>query len=203
MSSKARSTRRRRRRQLEALGTVETSLARTREELEPALEDAFRVYSLRWQGRHDPSGFVTPLGMRFHRAALLRLADAEVPRLVTIRLNGRPIAFALALQLSGRTYGLTKAFDPAYGRFSPGFEAKLLSLEAAANEGIAKAELLGAAAFHERSLTDRFDPIYQGIGVAETLRGRAAASALIGGIRARRALKRSKNARRLYYRVRR
>lgn len=64
MSSKARSTRRRRRRQLEALGTVETSVARTREELEPALEDAFRVYALRWEGRHDPSGFITPTGMR-------------------------------------------------------------------------------------------------------------------------------------------
>ena len=60
MSPKARSTRRRRRRQLETLGEVEASVARTRAEVEPALEEAFRVYALRWEGRLDPSGFVTP-----------------------------------------------------------------------------------------------------------------------------------------------
>jgi hypothetical protein len=38
----------------------------------------------------------------FHRAALLRLADQDVARLLTLRLDGRAIAFALALQLSGR-----------------------------------------------------------------------------------------------------
>jgi CelD/BcsL family acetyltransferase involved in cellulose biosynthesis len=201
-TSKARSERRRRKRQLESLGTVEVSVARTREELEPALEDAFRVYALRWDGRHDPSGFVTPTGLRFHRTALLRLADLDVSRLVMIRLDGRPIAFALSFQLSARAYGLTMAFDPAYARFSPGSEAKLISLEASANEGIARAELLGAAAEHKHRLTDRFEPIYQGIGLTRSLGGRAAAEALVGGIRLRRAVKRSKTAQRLYYRVR-
>jgi CelD/BcsL family acetyltransferase involved in cellulose biosynthesis len=200
-SSKFREKRRRRRRQLEALGTFETSIARTREELEPVIEDVFRLYELRWHGRRDASGFVTPTGRSFHRAALLRLADLDVPRLTTIRVDGRAIAFALALQLSGRTYGLTMAFDPAYGRFSPGTEAKLLSLEAAAGEGITRAELLGAAAAHKQRFTDRFEPVYQGIGLARTLRGRAAAEALIDGIRLRRRIKRSTTAQRLYYRL--
>jgi CelD/BcsL family acetyltransferase involved in cellulose biosynthesis len=201
LSSKARRRRRQRMRQLEALGTVEASLARTREQLEPALEDAFRVYALRWHGRRNPSGFDTRTGMEFHRAALLRLADQDVPRLLTLRLDGRAIAFALAMQLSGRTYGLTRAFDPAYARFSPGSEAKLLSLEAAAGEGIVRAEFLGAAGPHNERFTDRFEPIYQGIGLAQTLRGRAAVEALLGGIRVRRAIKRSSTARKLYYRV--
>jgi CelD/BcsL family acetyltransferase involved in cellulose biosynthesis len=203
VSPKARSTRRRRMRQLEELGAVESSFARTREELEPALEEAFRVYALRWDGRRAAaaSGFVSPTGMRFHRAALLRLADMDMVRLVTIRLDGRAIAFALALQLSGRTYGLTKAFDPAYGRFSTGSEAKLLSLEAAAGEGVTRVELLGAAADHKRAFTDRFEPIYQGIGLAQTLRGRVAVGALLGGIRVRRMIKRSRTAQKLYYRV--
>ncbi len=201
LSSKARSERRRRRRQLEALGTIEASVARTREELEPAIDDAFRVHALRWHGRHDPSGFVTPTGKRFHRAALLRLASLDVPRLATIRLDGQAIAFALYLQLSGRAYGVTMAFDPAYAGFGPGWEAKLLSLEAAADEGMALAELLGAAADHKRRFTDRFDPIYQGIGLPSTLRGKVAAGLLVGGIRARRRLKRSQTARRLHDRV--
>jgi CelD/BcsL family acetyltransferase involved in cellulose biosynthesis len=201
MSSKKRSERRRRRRQLEATGSIEVSVARTREELEPALEDAFRVYALRWRGRRDASGFITPTGLRFHRAALLRLAEADVPRLLTIRHDGRAIAFALSLQLSGRAYGLTMAFDPAFAHFAPGAEAKLLSLETAAGEGITRAELLGTAAAHKQRLTDRFEPIYQGIGLARTLRGRAAVEALVGGIRVRRWIKRSKKAQRLYYRV--
>jgi CelD/BcsL family acetyltransferase involved in cellulose biosynthesis len=201
MSSKKRSERRRRWRQLEALGTLEASVARTADELEPAIEDAFRVYALRWQGRRDASGFITPTGLRFHRVALLRLAEVDVPRIVTIRLDGRPVAFALSMHLSGRAYGVTMAFDPAYARFGPGAEAKLLSLEAAGSEGIARVELLGHAADHKQRFTDRFEPIYQGIGLARTLRGRAAAEALVGGIRVRRAIKRSRTAQRVYYRV--
>jgi len=201
MSSKARSARRRRLRQLKELGRVDASVARSREELEPALEEAFRVYALRWQGRRDPSGFITPTGTRFHRVALLRLAEMDAVRLAAIRLDGRAIAFALALQLAGRTYGLTKAFDPAYGRFSPGSEAKLLSLETAAAEGVARVELLGAAADHKRSFVDGFAPIYQGIGLARTLRGRAAVEALVSGIRIRRKVKSSDTARKLYYRL--
>jgi CelD/BcsL family acetyltransferase involved in cellulose biosynthesis len=200
-SAKARSERRRRRRQLEAFGTVEASVARNREELEPALEEAFRVYKLRWKGRRDASGFVNSTGIRFHRAALLRLADLDVPRLVTIRLDGQAIAFALSLQLARRTYGLTMAFDPAYARFAPGTDAKLLSLETAASEGMTRAELLGVAAEHKQRLTDRFEPIYQGIGMPRTLQGRAAIEGLLGGIRIRRRLKRSKTAQKLYYRV--
>jgi CelD/BcsL family acetyltransferase involved in cellulose biosynthesis len=198
VASKRRSDRRRRRRQLEELGSVEASVARTREELEPALEDAFRVHELRWRGRHDPSGFVTPTGVRFHRAALLRLADADAARMATIRLDGRAIAFALSLQLSGRAFGLTMAFDPAYSRFATGADAKLLSLEAAAREGVTRVELLGAAAAHKERFTDRYEPIYQGIGLARTIRGRAGAKVLLDGIRLRRAAKRSERAKKLY-----
>jgi CelD/BcsL family acetyltransferase involved in cellulose biosynthesis len=201
MSSKARSERRRRWRQLEKLGTVEAAVARTPEELEPALEDAFRVHALRWHGRRDASGFATPTGKRFHRAAVLRLAELDVPRLVTVRFDGRAIAFALSLHLWGRAYGVTMAFDPAFARFAPGLEAKLQSLEAAAAEGITRIELLGAAAAHKQRFTDRFEPVYQGIGLARTLRGRAAVGTLTGGIRVRRQLKRSQTAQKLYYRV--
>jgi CelD/BcsL family acetyltransferase involved in cellulose biosynthesis len=200
-SSKLRGDRRRRMRQLEALGTVESSIARTPAEVEPALAEAFRIHVLRWQGRRDASGFTTPTGMRFHRAALLRLAEEDLVRLLTLRVDGRAIAFALSLQLLGRAYGLTMAFDPAFARFGPGAEALLLRLEAAAAEGITRFELLGAAAAHKQRFTDRFEPIYQGIGLARTLRGRAAAQTLLGGIRARRAIKRSKTAQKLYYRL--
>ncbi len=201
MSSKARSERRRRMRRLETMGPVEISVARTRAELDTALDDAFRVHALRWRGRRDPSGFATSVGRDFHRAAIRRLSETEVPRLVTLRVGGAAVAFALALHLAGRAYGVTMAFDPAYARFAPGYEVKLQSLELAAAEGVTRVELLGGAAPHKQRFTDRFEPIHEGIGLAQTLRGRAAVELLVGGIRLRRRLKRSSVARRLYYAV--
>ncbi|HEY7707602.1 MAG TPA: GNAT family N-acetyltransferase [Gaiellaceae bacterium] len=201
MSAKARSERRRRLRQLAEAGHVEISVARTAEELRPALDEAVRVHTLRWHGRRDPSGFATPVGIRFHRAALMRLAEIDVPRIAMLRLDGRVVAFALSLQLPGRAYGLNMAFDPAFARFAPGFEAKLVSLEAAAEEGVTRVELLGTAAPHKRRFTDRYEPVYQGIGLPRTLRGRVAAGLLADGIRARRRLKRSRTARTLYSHV--
>lgn len=198
LSSKARSERRRRLRQLARLGTVVSEVARSREEIARAVEDAFVVHELRWRGRRDASGFATETGKRFHRAAMLGLADHDVARGLTIRLDGRPIAFSLYLQLAGRSYGMNMAFDPAYGPYGPGSEAKLQAIEASWSEGIRRIELLGTAAEHKRRFTDRFEPVYEGIGLARTRRGRAAAEALLAGIRLRRALKRSKTARRLY-----
>lgn len=198
LSSKARSERRRRLRQLEQHGTVESEVARTREEIARAVEDAFVVHDQRWRGRRDASGFITETGKRFHRAALLALADQDVARGLTIRLDGRPIAFSLYLQLAGRSYGMNMAFDPAYAQYGPGSEAKLQAIEASWSEGIRRIELLGTAAEHKRRFTDRFEPVYEGIGLARTRRGRAATGALLAGIRLRRALKRSETARRLY-----
>ncbi len=119
LSSKTRSERRRRLRQLEKLGTVESEVARSREEIARAVEDAFVVHDQRWSGRRDASGFITETGKRFHRAALLALADQDVARGLTIRLDGRPIAFSLYLQLAGRSYGMNMAFDPAYAPVRP------------------------------------------------------------------------------------
>ena len=73
-----------------------------------AVEDARRPRPA-WGGRRDASGFITDTGKRFHRAALLALADQDVARGLTIRLDGRPIAFSLYLQLAGRSYGMNMA----------------------------------------------------------------------------------------------
>ncbi len=199
LTSKARADRRRRRRQLEAIAPVRVDFARTRDELERDLEDAFRVYDLRWRGRRATSGFSTANGRAFYRSALLQLAERDLVRLLTLRLDGRGIAFCLYLQLARTLYGVTMAFDPSFGKFGPGAEALLSVLERAAGEGIERAEFLGAAAEHKQRLTSRVDPVYQALGLAGTARGRAAADALAAGIELRRRAKRSKTARGLYY----
>jgi CelD/BcsL family acetyltransferase involved in cellulose biosynthesis len=201
LSSKARANRRRRQRRLETHGAVDISVARSARDLDADLGEAFRVHQRRWHGRRDTSGFASLTGQRFHRAALARLAKQDVPRLVTLRLRGWAIAFALYLQLEDTVYGLNMAFDPAFARFAPGAEAMLCALETAATEGIQRVEFLGTAADHKARLTDRLEPIYEGIGLAATIRGHAAVEALTRSIRVRRQLKRSQTAHKLYYRV--
>ena len=61
---------------------------------------------------------------------------------------------------------MNMAFDPAYAAYGAGSEAKLQAIEASWSEGIRRIELLGTAAEHKRRFTDRFEPVYEGIGLA-------------------------------------
>ncbi|HEU6444883.1 MAG TPA: GNAT family N-acetyltransferase [Gaiellaceae bacterium] len=199
LSAKKRGHHRRRRRQLATLGRVEVEVARTPEELERALEDAFTVHVLRWNGRPDGSGFASPEGRRFNHAAIQALARLDVPRIVLLRIDGRPVAFHYYLALEGRMYVHRIAFDPAFGRFSPGVINTLDAIETAAAEGVTRVEFLGGAERYKVELADHLEPLYQGFGLAATIRGKAAVAARVGGIRVRRRLKRSATLRRFYF----
>jgi CelD/BcsL family acetyltransferase involved in cellulose biosynthesis len=199
LSSKKRNHHRRRRRQLADLGRVEVAVARTPEELDQALEDAFMLHVLRWHGRPDGSGFATPVGRSFHHATARALTPLDVPRIVTLKLDGRPIAFHYYLVLEGRMYVYRIAFDPAFGRYSPGAINTLDAIEAAAAEGATRVEFLGGAERYKLELADHLEPLYEGFGLARTLKGRAALAGRVGGIRVRMKLKRSPALRRFYF----
>lgn len=199
LSSKRRNHNRRRRRQLAELGRVEVDVARSETELERALEDAFALHLLRWDGRPDGSGFATPVGRRFHHATARALARLDVPRIVTLKIDGRPVAFHYYLLLEGRMYVYRIAFDPTFGRFSPGVINTLDAIQAAADEGAARVEFLGGAERYKIELADHLEPLYQGLGLARTLKGKAAVAGRVGGIRVRKRLKRSSAVRRFYF----
>jgi CelD/BcsL family acetyltransferase involved in cellulose biosynthesis len=199
LSSKKRNHHRRRRRQLDDLGRVEAAVARTPEELEQALEDAFALHVLRWDGRPDGSGFATPVGRRFHHATAKALAPLDVPRIVTLKIDGRPVAFHYYLTLEGRMFVHRIAFDPAFARFSPGVINTLDAIETAAAEGVTRVEFLGGAERYKLELADHLEPLYQGFGLARTLKGMAAVAGRVGGIRVRMNLKRSSALRRFYF----
>ncbi len=199
LSSKKRNHYRRRRRQLAEVGRVDVEVARTEPELDRALEDAFRLHDLRWEGRPDGSGFATPAGRSFQRAAIQALAPLGVPRIVTLKIDGRPVAFHYYLVLDGRMYVYRIAFDPSFGRLSPGVINTLDAIENAASEGATRVEFLGGAERYKVELADRLEPLCQGIGLASTLKGKAAVAARVGGIRMRMQLKRSPALRRFYF----
>jgi CelD/BcsL family acetyltransferase involved in cellulose biosynthesis len=197
-SSKKRNLLRRRRRQLGELGRLEVVVARSRRDLGAALEEAFRLHALRWQGRPDGSGFVTPVGKRFHRAVIDRLAGLDAPRIVLLKLDGRAIAFHYYLLLEGRMYAHRLGFDPALARFSPGLLNTLDAIEAAAAEGVTRVEFLGGAERYKTELADRFEPLHLGVGLPNGAAGRVAVTARVALLSLRERLKRSATARRVY-----
>ena len=197
-SSKGRNLHRRRRRQLAELGNVDVHVARDPEDLELALEEAFRLHDLRWEGRPDGSGFTSPRGKSFHRDAMLTLAELDVPRVVLLRVGGRAIAFHYYFALAGTMYVHRLGFDPAFARYSPGLVNTLDTIEAAAAEGLRKVEFLGGAERYKVELADRFDPLCHGLGLARGPVARVAADARLASIRLRLELKRLDRLRRLY-----
>jgi CelD/BcsL family acetyltransferase involved in cellulose biosynthesis len=199
MSSKKLGQHRRRRRNLAKLGDVEITVARTHDELTAALGDAFELHALRWNGRPDGSHFATSTGKRFHRAAILALADVDVPRIVTLKIDGRPIAFHYFFALERRMYVHRIGFDPALARFSPGWLNTLDTIEVAAAEGANRVEFLGGADRYKLDLADRFEPLYEGFGLEESLQGAVAARTRLGAIRLRKRLKRSHALRHFYF----
>jgi CelD/BcsL family acetyltransferase involved in cellulose biosynthesis len=199
ISGKARAQHRRRRRHLADTGTVETVVARTAEELSLALDDAFRIHRLRWDGRPDGSRFATPSGQRFHRAAIQALAELDVARIVMLKLDGRTIAFHYLFLLERSMYVHRIGFDPAYARFSAGLLNTLDAMELAIHEGATRIEFLGGADRYKVEFTKQFEPLCQGFGLASTIRGSAAVAARVNAIKLRKRLKRSHRLRRFYF----
>ena len=199
LSSNQRALHRRRCRQLARLGRLETTVARTLEEFAPALEDAFELHALRWRGRPDGSDFGSPRGKQFERDAILALADLDVARIVTLKLDGRPIAFAYYFVLDGTMCCYRAAFDPEFQRISPGVVNRYDALESAFAEGVTRVEFFGGKERHKMELTDRTEPLHEGLGLAESVAGKAVVAARLNSVRLRRSLKRWPALRRFYY----
>lgn len=198
-SSKTRNLHRRRRRQLGELGKLETETARTADELDSAITDAFHLHQLRWAGRPDGSNFASPKGQIFHRAAIRELAAMDIPRIVLLKLDGRAIAFHYYLAFCGRMYVHRLAFDPELSRYSPGLVNTLDAIEMAAEEGLTLVEYLGGAERYKVDLSDERDPLYQAIGMATSPVGKAAAALHTQGIETRNRLRESKTLRNFYF----
>jgi CelD/BcsL family acetyltransferase involved in cellulose biosynthesis len=197
-SSKTRNLHRRRRRQLSELGRLKVDVAREAEELVPALEEAFRIHDLRWQGRPDGSDFASAVGRRFQREAIVALAQSDVPRIVLLKLDGRAIAFHYYFALEGAMYVHRLGFDPSFARYSPGLVNTLDTIETAADEGLTRVEFLGGAERYKLELADRLDPLCQGIGLARSPLARAVAASQLAYIRLRLRLKQHDRLRRFY-----
>jgi CelD/BcsL family acetyltransferase involved in cellulose biosynthesis len=197
--SRKRNLHRRRLRQLGELGVLDFVLGRTRDELEPMLEEGFRLHNLRWRGRPDDSTFGTETGRDFHRAALRRLADDDVLRIVLMRIDGKPVAFHYFFVLETTMLVHRLGFDPALARYSPGVVSTLETIRMAAEEGVSRVEFLGGNDRYKSELANRQEPLYEAVGLARNPWGALAARQQLATIWLRMRLKRSERLRRMYF----
>lgn len=197
-SSKTRNTHKRRLRQLGELGELEFSVAKSSDELKLALERAFTVHEKGWAHRRDLSYFGHEAGRNFHREVVPALGGIGVARIITLTIDGEPVAFDYYLLLCGRLYLHRLAFDPAFGKFSPGMATTLRMLSEGYEEGARFVEFMAGDAEYKRLLSDRSDPLCRAVGLARTVRGRVGVAAASGAVGMRRALRSSESLRRAY-----
>jgi len=195
-SAKTRQTHRRKLRRLGEQGRLEFELAEGLDDVADALEETFRVHELRWQGRPDGSGLARPEVRDAQRAAYTALAGTA--RILTLSLDGHVIAYNCVLVLGRRLYSHRLGFDPAFAQWSPGLLCTLELCERAAAEGIERVEFLGGDEDYKLQLADRLEPLYEGIGLARTVRGRTVVRAQLARVAALRRLKRSRRLHRFY-----
>jgi CelD/BcsL family acetyltransferase involved in cellulose biosynthesis len=198
-TAKKRNHHARRRRQLAELGELRIEVARNEADLCGALEQCFRLHELRWQGRPDGSGFATPLGRAFQRAAIRRMAALDAARIVTLRIGEQTVAFHYFFLLQRTMYVHRLAFDPAFSKFSPGLVNTLDALAAASADGAERVEYLGGDERYKLELADTSEPLLEAIGLPASLRGRGAALAATSVIRVRKRLKHHRRVRRFYF----
>ena len=164
-SSKTRNLHRRRRRQLNELGKLEVSVARTADDLDRAITDCFRLHERRWAGRPDGSNFGTPDGQIFHRAAIRALAESDLPRIVMLKLDARAIAFHYYLCIL-RSH--VRPPSCLRSRPRPLFAGPRQHARRHRSRGRRRAQFRRIPRRHERykaDLSDGRDPLYQGIGM--------------------------------------
>lgn len=190
LSSRRRKEHRKQIRDLEKAGRLEIHIRHD----EAALHEALRLHALRWAGRPDTSSYALPNARALHGDALVALGDR--PRIALLSLDGTAIAFDYSIRVGDSIVGNGIGFDPAFGRFSPGWVLMLAALEAAADDGVKRFEMLGGDEGYKLQLADP-RPLQQGFG-ARGVAGRVAVGARVGAIRARRRVKRSPLAQRAY-----
>ena len=197
-SSKRRTKNRAAERNLGKEGALEVVLAQEPHAVAPAIDEAFEIHRLRWQGRPDGSTFGLPERNDFMRSAVTQLAREGRYGICLLRLDGRGIAFATWFEIGTTFYGHRTGFDPEFARFTPGQIAQRHAFAAASLHGVRRIEFLGDADDYKLSLADRLDPMHQAVGLARGLEGHLYIAKVLATIEARKRLKKVERLHRAY-----
>ena len=136
---------RRARRIAEGLGPLRVDvLSPSPGELEPMLEEAFRVEAASWKGRRGFAVLDDAARRAFYKRYAFSAAQRGILRLGFLRIGERAAAMQIAVQSGERFWLLKMGYDETFARCSPGTLLMIETLRYAATRGLRSYEFLGA-----------------------------------------------------------
>ena len=162
----------RRRRRLGEEGSIEFSVEDGRERLDELLAEGLPVEASGWKRESGTAIDSTPETLGFYTDIARWAAARGILRLAFLRLDGRAIAFELALEDHGVYAILKGGFDIELRRFGPGGLITYEQLSRAFELGLRRYEFLGTdepyktvwtGSAHERRVLQAFAPTPAGL----------------------------------------
>lgn len=105
---------------LEALGTVNYTVARQPYEIRLRMEEFLLLEASGWKGRKRSAMLSDRYQSAFAREAVSNLAEIDGVRIHTIDIDGQAIASMVVLLMNGEAYTWKTAFNEGYAQYSPG-----------------------------------------------------------------------------------
>lgn len=172
LSSKRRSSLRRRLRQLESLGKVSLEVVTDVEHLASTLGDGLRIEAAAWKGEAGTAIVRNPDIERFYELIAERAARSGTLRLLFLKVGDKRIAFGYCLRHGPTLYLLKTGYDPEYATYGPFHTLMFRAVEAAFAEGFTTIDLLGSDEPWKREWTDEHIERRWCFLYRDTLRGR-------------------------------
>ncbi|RLQ88589.1 GNAT family N-acetyltransferase [Notoacmeibacter ruber] len=108
------------RRRLQERGTVSFDIIRQPDEIRQATETFLTLELMSWKGKVRSAMASDRYQAAFAREAIYRLAERDMVRIATLKLDGETIASLIVLLAGGTAYTWKTAFDETLKDFSPG-----------------------------------------------------------------------------------
>jgi CelD/BcsL family acetyltransferase involved in cellulose biosynthesis len=144
----------RRRGQLQRQGELVLDVRLGETDLEPLLEEGFRLEATGWKGESGTAVLSNAVTRRFYWDVARWAAQKGLLRLAFLRLDGRAIAFDYCLEDDRRHYFLKTGFEPSLKPQAPGLILRHDMIRRAFELPLRSYELLGGAESYKLAWTN-------------------------------------------------
>ena len=187
IGSGRRSDLRRARRIAEKMGPVSAEVVSPApQQLDPLLEEAFRVEAASWKGREGTALAKDPGKAAFFRRYAAAMCTKGALRMCFLRIGDAVAAAQIAVTFGDRFWLLKIGYDEAFARCSPGTLLSLETIRYAAVRGLRSYEFLGGPEPWTRMWTDQERPCVSLRVYPASLRGIWVLAGAVGKIARRR-----------------
>ncbi|MCK1271989.1 MULTISPECIES: GNAT family N-acetyltransferase [unclassified Bradyrhizobium] len=137
---------RRQRHRLEEHGAIVFDVARSPDEIGPALETFLQLEASGWKGKRGTALVQHAGDATFIRRAARALAETAQCEIVTLRAGATPVAAGIVLRHQDRAFFFKLGIDERFARYSPGVQLTLeLTRRLCADPAIASADSTASA----------------------------------------------------------